>query len=61
MTNYQALLNVIPPNVSDKDLEEIKKFLIKYFAEKAIESADRFWNEKGFKSDDDMEKYLNEK
>lgn len=57
----QKLLNVIPPNLNDNDIEEIKKILVKYFASKAMDEMDNFWKEKGFASEEDMEKYLNEK
>ncbi|OHD19673.1 MAG: hypothetical protein A2086_01745 [Spirochaetes bacterium GWD1_27_9] len=57
----QKLLNIIPPNLSDNDIEEIKEMLIKYFAKKAMDEMDKFWDEKNFKTDEDMEKYLNEK
>jgi len=63
VTNFsqQKLLNIIPPNLNDDDIEEIKEMLIKYFAKKAMDEMDKFWDEKGFQTDEDMEKYLNEK
>jgi hypothetical protein len=61
ITNYQNLLNVIPPNITNEEIDEIKDLLVKYFAEKATIEANKFWDEKGFKSAKDMENYLNEK
>lgn len=54
------LLKIIPPNINNDDMEEIKDLLVKYFAQKATEEADKFWDEKGFKSAKDMEDYLGE-
>ena len=59
--SQQKLLNIIPPNLNDDDIEEIKEMLVKYFAEKAMDEMDKFWDEKGFETDQDMERYLNEK
>ena len=62
ISNYQQkLLNIIPPNINDNDFEEIKDILVKYFAEKAMDEMDKFWDEKGFSSDEDMENYLSAK
>ncbi|OHD78966.1 MAG: hypothetical protein A2355_09880 [Spirochaetes bacterium RIFOXYB1_FULL_32_8] len=61
LSNLQLeLLKLFSYGVNDDDLKVIKNFLTKYFAEKAMDEADRFWNEKDFKSANDMEKWLNE-
>lgn len=58
-TEYQQeFLKIIPPDISDEDIKAIRRFLVKYFAEKATQEANKFWEEKGFKSAKDMEKYL---
>lgn len=60
-TDYQQeLLKIIPPNITGDDVKVIKKFLVKYFAEKASGEMDKFWDERGFKSADDMAEYLND-
>ena len=55
----QELLKLYSSNIADSDLQNIKKFLAKYFASKAIEEADRIWNEKGY-SNETMDKWLTE-
>jgi hypothetical protein len=60
-TAQQKLLNIIPPNMDETDLKNIQDILVKYFAVRAMDGMDEFWNEKGFKSDEDMYRYLNEK
>lgn len=42
------LLKLYAANVSDEDLLAIKKWLAKYFFEKAKDAADKAWDEKGF-------------
>lgn len=60
-TDYQQeLLKIIPPNITDDDVKVIKKFLVKYFAGKASNEMDKFWDEMGFASAEDMTKYLND-
>ncbi|MBS4027412.1 MAG: hypothetical protein KGZ58_02145 [Ignavibacteriales bacterium] len=49
LTNLQLeLLILFSRNVPEQDLLEIKKFLVNYFAEKAMDAADRVWDEKGW-------------
>lgn len=55
----QELLKLYAANVSDADLLNIKRYLAKYFAEKAIANADRQWDEKGYNADI-MNNWLNE-
>jgi hypothetical protein len=61
ITDYQQeILKSIPPNLTQEDIKAIRRLLAKYFADRAGEEADKLWDEKGFKSAKDMEKYLNE-
>jgi len=55
----QELLKLYAANVSEADLLNIKRFLAKYFASKAIEEADKIWDEKGYNADT-MNSWLNE-
>lgn len=57
----QKLLNLIPLDIDENDLENIQDILVKYFAAKAMDRIDLFWDSKGFSSDGDMLQYLNEK
>ena len=44
----QELLKLYASNVDENDLLQIKRYLAKYFAEKAIKEADKIWDEKGY-------------
>lgn len=55
----QELLKLYASNVEDADLLHIKRYLAKYFAEKAIKEADRIWDEKGY-TNETMDQWLNE-
>jgi len=44
-------------NVDEQDLIKIKSIIAKYFAEKAISSADKDWKEKGY-TQADADKWL---
>lgn len=55
----QELLKLYAANVEDADLLHIKRYLAKYFAEKAIKEADKIWDEKGY-TNDTMDQWLNE-
>lgn len=55
----QELLKLYASNVSETDLLEIKRYLAKYFAEKAIIEADKIWEEKGY-TNETMKNWLNE-
>ena len=60
LSNLQKeLLKLYTSNVSEADLLTIKRFLAKFFAEKAIAEADKIWDEKGY-SNDTMKNWLNE-
>ena len=55
----QELLKLYASNIDDSDLQNIRRFLAKYFANKAINQADEIWNEKGY-TNETMEQWLNE-
>lgn len=55
----QELLKLYASDVSEADLLFIKRFLAKYFAEKAIAEADKIWDERGY-SNETMRNWLNE-
>ena len=55
----QELLKLYASNVSDADLLAIKRYLAKFFAEKAIAEADEIWDEKGY-TNETMKNWLNE-
>ncbi len=60
LSNLQKeLLKLYTSNISEADLLTIKRFLAKFFAEKAIAEADKIWDEKGY-SNDTMKNWLNE-
>lgn len=60
MSNLQLeLLKLYSTNLNQKELEELKRILANYFAQKAIKKADKIWEEKGF-TNEDMDKWLNE-
>jgi DeoR/GlpR family transcriptional regulator of sugar metabolism len=61
LTNVQIeLMKLFNTNLSENELAELKNLLSKFYADKAISQADAIWDEKGL-TDDDMEKWLNEK
>ncbi len=61
LTNIQMeLMKLYATNLSNKDLEELKNILVKFYADKAISHADAIWDEKGL-TDADMEQWLNQK
>ncbi|MDB4904592.1 MAG: hypothetical protein JWQ63_3873 [Mucilaginibacter sp.] len=61
LSNVQIeLMKLFSTNLSEKELIELKDVLARFYAEKAIAQADAIWNERGL-SDQDMEKWLNEK
>jgi hypothetical protein len=60
LTNVQMeLMKLYSTGLSDKDLEELKNVLAKFYADKAISQANAIWDKKGL-TDDDMEKWLNQ-
>lgn len=49
LSNLQLeLLNLYSRNVAEEDLLAIKRFLGRYFMEKAIQEADKVWDERGY-------------
>ncbi len=44
----QELLKLYASNVNEADLENIRRYLANYFANKAIEEADSLWDNKGY-------------
>jgi len=60
MSNVQLeLLKIYSADIPNEELIELKNVLAGFFAEKAIKSADRIWDEKGL-TNDDMDAWLNE-
>lgn len=55
----QELLKLYSSNIEEADLLQIKRFLAKYFATKAIDEADRIWEQKNYKNET-MDKWLKE-
>ena len=60
LSNIQLeLLKLYSSNVSEADLLHIKQYLASYFASKAIDEADKVWDEKGF-TNNTMDRWLSE-
>lgn len=60
LTNLQLeILKLYSTDMSEEELNELKKLLADNYARKAISEADKIWNEKNL-SDSDMEKWLHE-
>lgn len=55
----QELLKLYSANIAEADLLNIKRYLAKYFASKAIEEADSIWEDKGY-TNETMNKWLME-
>ncbi|HEY6974679.1 MAG TPA: hypothetical protein VH396_00225 [Chitinophagaceae bacterium] len=55
----QELLKLYSSDISEEDLLHIQRYLSKYFAHKAIQEADKIWEQKGY-TNDTMEHWLNE-
>lgn len=54
-TNLQLeLLKVFSRQVSDDDVKAIRKMLVNYFSEKAINLADQTWDKNGWTKEDTM-------
>ncbi len=61
LSNIQMeLLKLFSTNLSDQEIVELKDLLSRFYAEKAIGQADEIWDQKEL-TDNDMEKWLNEK
>ena len=53
LTNLQLeLLKLFAQNVQDEDLIAIRRLIARYFAEKAMDLADKAWDEKGWTEKD---------
>lgn len=60
LSNIQKeMLKLYSSDVKDEELEDIKKMIGFYFAQKATNEADKIWSEKNY-SNDEMDKWLNE-
>ena len=60
LSNVQLeLLKLYSTNLSEKDLTALKKLLAKFYAERAIQTADQIWEQKKL-SNKDMATWLNE-
>jgi len=60
LTSLQLeLLKLFARNVDESDLIEIKKLLIQYFANKAMDAADKAWEQNKW-NDQDENRFLNE-
>ena len=53
----QELLKLYSGNIAEADLVNIKRYLAKYFASKAIDQADQVWEQKGY-SNHTMDQWL---
>ncbi len=61
LNNVQVeLLKLYSTNLSDKDLQDLKSLLARFYADKAISKANQIWDERGL-TNTDMEAWLNEK
>lgn len=55
----QELLKLYASDVAEADLLNIKRYLAKYFASKAIADADKLWDERGY-NNEEVNKWLND-
>jgi hypothetical protein len=59
LSNIQMeLLKLYSMNIEDKDLLHFKNYLAQFFMQKAIDEADKVWDEKGY-SDELMDEWVN--
>jgi len=54
------ILKAFPHNLTDKELKDFKEIIAQYFANRAIQSANKVWDEKGW-TDEDVDRMLNTK
>ncbi|HYV94691.1 MAG TPA: hypothetical protein VE978_23150 [Chitinophagales bacterium] len=60
LSNLQLeLLKLFSRNISEEELLDIRRMLARYFMERAVDSADKIWDERGY-SQELMEKWLKE-
>jgi len=55
----QEILKLYATELADNELYELKTQLAHYYAHKAIQAADKIWEEKSY-SVEEMDKWLNE-
>ncbi len=61
LSNVQLeLLKLFSTDMSDEDLDELKSVITQFYAKKAMDLADKIWDERGL-TQDDMEKWIREK
>ena len=61
LTNVQLeILKAFSFNLNNEELQSFKNVIAQYFAKRAIRSANKVWDEKGWK-DEDVDKMLNTK
>ena len=53
------LLKLYSMNIDEKDLLHFKNYLAQFFMQKAIDEADKVWEEKGY-NDDLMDEWVKE-
>lgn len=54
----QELLKLYAADIAEADLLNIKRYLAKYFASKAIDEADKIWDERNY-TNETMNNWLN--
>jgi hypothetical protein len=60
LSNLQMeILELYSTNLNQNELNELKTMLAKFYAAKAVQEADRLWDERNL-GDRDMERWLNE-
>ena len=60
LSNLQLeLLKLYSMNIDEKDLLHFKNYLAQFFMQKAIDEADKVWEEKGY-NDDLMDEWVKE-
>ncbi len=60
LSNVQLeLLKLYSTDIKDEELLEIKSYFASFFSQKAIQEADKLWDENNL-SNKDMDKWLNE-
>ncbi len=60
LTNVQMeLLKVFATQITDEDLQELKKVIAKFLLEKARDRADEIWDERGY-DESTIKNWLNE-
>ena len=59
LSNIQMeLLKLYSMDIEDKDLLQFKNYLAQFFMQKAIDEADKIWDEKGY-SNELMDEWVN--